>query len=138
MAGRRLAYLYVGSGDVGRDVDFYVGRLGGELVWRFDSFGTEVAAIRLGTGPLVLLAGHRSAPSVIQIWEVDDLDEAVTSLRARGWSGPETRVEVPDGPCLLLEDPSGNEIGLLQPVRPRLLERSRGDHGEAGGAQAHA
>jgi catechol 2,3-dioxygenase-like lactoylglutathione lyase family enzyme len=123
MAERRLAYLYVGSADVGRDVDFYRGLLGAELVWRHESFGTEVAAVRLGTGPLVLLAGHRPAPGVIQIWEVEDLDEALAGLRERGWSGPETRVEVPDGPCLLLEDPSGNEIGLLQPVRPGLLER---------------
>jgi predicted enzyme related to lactoylglutathione lyase len=120
--GRRLVYLYMGSGDVGRDVDFYQGQLGGELVWRFESFGTEVAAIRLGTGPLVLLAGHREAPSVLQIWEVDDLDGAVAELREAGWAGPETRVDVPDGPCLVLRDPSGNELGLLERVRPAVLE----------------
>jgi hypothetical protein len=27
--GRRLVYLYMGSADVGRDVDFYQGELGG-------------------------------------------------------------------------------------------------------------
>jgi predicted enzyme related to lactoylglutathione lyase len=122
--GRRLVYLYMGSSDVGRDVDFYVGRLGGELVWRFESHGTEVAAIRLGAGPLVLLAGHRDAPGVLQIWEVDDLERALTELREAGWEGPETRVEVPDGPCLILRDPSGNEIGLLKRVRPGVLEKS--------------
>ena len=114
----------MGSKDVGRDVDFYVGQLGGELVWRFESFGTEVAAVRLGTGPLVLLAGHRDAPSVLQIWEVDDLDEAVTELKEAGWAGPETRVEVPEGPCLVLHDATGNEIGFLERVRPGVLEKS--------------
>jgi hypothetical protein len=129
--GRRLVYLYMGSSDVGRDVDFHVGRLGGELVWRFESYGTEVAAVRLGAGPLVLLAGHRDAPSVLQIWEVDDLERALTELREAGWEGPETRVEVPDGPCLILRDPSGNEVGLLERVRPGVLEKSWRDDGDA-------
>jgi hypothetical protein len=88
-----------------------------------------VAANRLGTGPLVLLAGHREAPSVLQIWEVGDLDGAVAELREAGWTGPETRVEVPDGPCLVLRDPSGNELGLLERVRPGVLE-SRQVRGE--------
>ncbi len=117
-------YLYMGSNDVGRDVEFYVDRLEGELVWRFESHGTEVAAVRLGSGPLMLLAGHRDAPSVLQIWEVDDLERSVGELREAGWEGPETRVEVPDGPCLILHDHSGNEIGLLERVRPGVLEKS--------------
>lgn len=70
----------------------------------------------------MLLAGHREAPSVIQIWEVDDLDRAVKELEEAGWTGGGTRVEVPDGPCLVLHDPSGNELGLLERVRPGVLE----------------
>jgi hypothetical protein len=45
---RRLFYLYMGSDDVGADVVFYRDHLGGELVWRFQASGTEVAAVRLG------------------------------------------------------------------------------------------
>jgi predicted enzyme related to lactoylglutathione lyase len=118
---RRLLYLYMGSADVGDDVAFYRDQLGGELVWRFQASGAEVAAVRLGEGPLVLLADHRHAPSVLQIWAVEDLDGAVEALRASGWTGSGSRVEVPEGPCLVLRDPSGNEIGLLERVRPGVL-----------------
>jgi predicted enzyme related to lactoylglutathione lyase len=124
MAGQigRLAYLYVGSADVEADLTFYRDRLGAEVVWDREAMGTHVAAVRLGDGPLVLLADHREAGAVLPIWTVDDLDATVAELKQRGWTAPATRVEVPDGPCLLLTDPSGNQVGLLQQVRPGLLE----------------
>ena len=120
----RLVYLYVGSRDVARDLAFYRDQLGGELAWRFRAFEADVAAVRLGDGPLVLLADHRDSPSVLQIWAVEDLDRAVTWLEAAGWQGGHRRVEVPDGPCLLMSDPSGNEIALLEQVRPAALDKS--------------
>lgn len=122
--GARLVYLYVGSNDVETDLAFYRDRLGGELVWRKTGFGAEVAAVRLGEGPLLLLADHRPAPSVLQIWAVADLGRARKELEAAGWDGSGVQVEVPDGPCLVLSDPSGNEIGLLEQVRPGILERA--------------
>jgi hypothetical protein len=122
-APRELLYLYMGSDDVGRDVEFYLERLGGELVWRREGAGTEVAAVRLGDGPMVLIAEHRPAGSVRQIWEVDDLDRALAEL-----GGDEStdvdRVELPEGPCLLVRDPSGNEVGLLQRTRPGVMGRN--------------
>jgi predicted enzyme related to lactoylglutathione lyase len=124
MEGGRLVYLYVGSADVEADLSLYRDRLGGELAWRFRSGGTEVAAVRLGEGPLVLLADHRPAPSVLQIWAVPDLDGEVAKLKAAGWNGELTEVEVPDGPCVILADPSGNEIALMDQVRPGVLEGS--------------
>lgn len=93
------------------------------MVWRSEGFGAEVAAVRLGDGPLVLLADHREAPSVIQIWTVEDLEDAHAQLEAAGWTGSDKRVEVPDGPCLVLRDPSGNEIGLLEQTRPAVMEK---------------
>jgi predicted enzyme related to lactoylglutathione lyase len=84
--------------------------------------GTEVAAVRLGDGPLVLLADHRHAPSVLPIWAVEDVEAARERLSRTGWEGRTDRVEVPDGPCLLLRDPTGNEIGLLQQIRPGIME----------------
>jgi predicted enzyme related to lactoylglutathione lyase len=117
----RLVYLYVGSADVANDVAFYRDRLAAELVWHRRAPGAEVAALRVGEGPLVLVADHREARSVLPIWAVDDVESTQATLRDRGWTGPPTRVEVPDGPCLLLRDPSGNEIGLLQQVRPGVM-----------------
>lgn len=125
MEGGRLVYLYIGSADVGRDLPFYIEQLGGELAWRVDSGGTEVAAVRLGEGPLVLLADHRPAPSVLQIWAVGDLKAEVQRLEAAGWTGSARTVEVADGPCLVVADPSGNEIALLEQVRPNVMEHHR-------------
>lgn len=118
----RLVYLYVGSADVSGDVAFYRENLGGELIWHHRAFGAEVAAVRLGDGPLLLLADHRKPGTVLPIWTVDDIDATLAGLKERGWTGTTTRVEVPDGPCLLVRDPTGNEIGLLQQTRPGVME----------------
>jgi predicted enzyme related to lactoylglutathione lyase len=125
--GRALAYLYVGSDDVGRDVDFYERALGASLVWRFNAFDTDVAAVRLGTGPLVLLAEHRPAPSCLPIWTVDDLDDATERLAGSGFEPNGETVGTPDGPVHVFRDPSGNEVGLLRAERPGALETAYAD-----------
>jgi catechol 2,3-dioxygenase-like lactoylglutathione lyase family enzyme len=122
-----LAYLYVGSSDVETDLRFYREGLGAELVWRFQAFQADVAAVRLAAGPLVLLADHRPAPSVIAIWSVRDLDAARAELEQAGWAESGVEVEVPDGPCLVLSDPSGNQVGLLHRVRPDAMPSSYRD-----------
>jgi catechol 2,3-dioxygenase-like lactoylglutathione lyase family enzyme len=116
---RKLLYLYLGSEDVDRDLAFYRDRLGAEVVWRREGAGTEVAAVRVGEGPLLLLAEHRGAPSVRQIWEVEDAERAASELGAEAEATP---VELPEGPCLLVKDPSGNELGLLERTRPGVMD----------------
>ena len=81
---RRLAYVYVGAPDVRSAAAFYLRDLGAELVWAFDRFGARVAALRLGDGPLLLLADHRPAGECRLLYAVDDLDGAVRRLRAAG------------------------------------------------------
>jgi predicted enzyme related to lactoylglutathione lyase len=126
MASKELLYLYMGSDDVGRDLDFYRDHLGAELIWRREGAGTEVAAVRLGEGPLVLIAEHRAAPSARQIWEVDDLDAARKDLESAGELAFD-QAELPEGPCLLVTDPSGNELGLLQRTRPGVMGSGEGE-----------
>jgi catechol 2,3-dioxygenase-like lactoylglutathione lyase family enzyme len=118
---------HVGSADVDADLRFYSDALGGELVWRFQALDADVAGVRLGDGPLVLLADHRPAPSVLPIFAVTDLDLAADQLRASEWAETATQVEVPDGPALVLHDPSGNEIALLHRVRPDAMPSSYRD-----------
>ena len=126
-----LRYLYVGSSDVTADLAWYNEALGADLVWRFQAFGADVAAVRMDgggfaeglptgapTGPLVILADHRPVPSVLPIYAVRSLTATTEWLAATGWLESSTRVEVPDGPCLVVRDPSGNEIALLEVVRP--------------------
>ena len=117
-----LVYLYVGTDDVARDLDFYCKALGAALVWRFEAFATEVAAVRLGPGPLVLLAEHRDTPSCLPIWAVADLDQAVERLAASGFEANGETAGTPDGPVHVFRDPSGNEVALLRQDRPNALD----------------
>lgn len=122
----RLLYLYVGSSDVGRDVRYYEETLGAIVVWDSTAFGTRVAALKLGEGPLVLLAGHRAPRSVIQVYQVEKLRAAAGKLRKRGWKPKGDAFGVPDGPCLLFEDPTGNELAILEVARPDAMLKSQG------------
>ena len=87
----------------------------------------KVAAFRVCEGPLLLLADHRPAPSMMPILAVPNLDEAARSLRARGWTSDGDVFEVPNGPCLRFTDPSGNPFALLQNERPDAMERAYAD-----------
>ena len=118
----RLEYVYMGSRAFERDVTFYRETLGGEVVWNLEGFGAHVAAVRLGPGPLVLLADHRPAPSSILLFVVDDLKETAKLLRRRGWKYDGRSFEIPNGPCYVFEDPSGNRLGFFENVRPRPFE----------------
>ena len=117
-----LEYLYVGSGNFARDLAYYRDVLGAELVWNHEGFGAHVAAFRLGKGPLLLLADHRPAPSCIFLYAVGDLKETAKGLRKRGWKPGGRPFEIPNGPCYVFEDPSGNHFGIFENVRPRPFE----------------
>jgi predicted enzyme related to lactoylglutathione lyase len=117
LAGWTLRFLYVGSADVGKDLAAYKAA-GGAVVWDKTAFGTRVAAVRMGPDPLILLAGHRPSPSLLPVFQVDDLKASVKALRKAGWTIEGEEFEVPNGPCRLVKDPSGNELTLLQETRP--------------------
>jgi hypothetical protein len=128
----RLRYLYVGSTNVGRDLSFYVDVLGAEKLWHFRGAGAEVAAVRVAEGPWILLADHRPAGNMLPIFLVDDLAAKESELRRRGWCPETGPVEVPDGPCYLFRDPSGNELAILGNSRPDLLVRRYADPASSG------
>jgi len=117
-----LRFLYVGSSDVGKDLDYYTKILEAEKVWDFISMGTRVAAVRVCAGPLLLLAGHRLAPSVLPVFEVENLKVTIKEFKSRGWEPDGGEFEIPNGPCYLFKDPSGNQMAIFQDARPRLLE----------------
>ena len=122
-----LAYLYVGSDDVERDVAWYVGVLGAERLWAFDRFGARVAGLRVGPGPALLLADHRQAPSCMPVYRVADLDARVAELRERGWRPDAGPFEIPPGPCFAFRDPSGNALAIFADQRPDEMERAFAD-----------
>lgn len=124
MAGpfESLQYLYVGTSKFQRDLDYYKDVLGASLIWNLEGFGAHVAAFCLGKGPLVLLADHRPAPSCMPLYRVNDLKETAKTLRKRGWAPEGRPFEIPNGPCYVFEDPSGNRLGIFQDDRPRPFE----------------
>ncbi len=121
-----LRYLYVGSANVETDLSLHREVLGGELVWRFRKFGADVAAVRHGEGPLLLLADHRPAGSVLPLYAIDDLEALRARLSDMGLEAGPT-VETPDGPCLLVKNASGFAFGALEEHRPRALEGAWAD-----------
>lgn len=125
----RLVYLYVGSNDVRADLAWYDEVLGADLVWHFEAFGADVAAVQVGpqSSPLVVLADHRPVPSCLPIWAVRSLQNTSEWLQATGWLETAVRVGVPDGPCLVLHDRSGNELALLQQDHPDAMQHAYQD-----------
>jgi hypothetical protein len=122
-----LRYLYVGSADTGSDVAAWLALPGAVLRWRFRHFGADVAAIDTGTPPLLLVADHRPAGSILPIYAVDDLDVVTARLRTDGWvvdSGP---LGTPEGPACVLTAPSGTAIAVLQVDRPGAMDGAYAD-----------
>jgi hypothetical protein len=122
-----LRYLYVGSSDTERDVATWLRLPQARLRWRFQHFGADVAAIDLGARPIVLIADHRPAGSVLPIYAVDDLATAVQSLAGQGWAVELGPMGTPEGPACVLHDGSGAAIALLQVDRPEAMETSYAD-----------
>jgi hypothetical protein len=117
-----LRYLYVGSSDIERDIALWSASPGATMRWRFQHFGADVAAIDLGTAPVVLLADHRPPGSVLPIYAVDDLEAAVAALETTGWSVRERSFGTPEGLATLLRADGGSEVALLKVDRPRAME----------------
>ena len=127
-----LKYLYVGSARFDEDLAYFRDQVGAQVVWNFAKFGARVAALRVAAGPLLLLADHRPAPSCMPIFAVDDLPGTVAALRARGWSPRSGPFEIPEGPCYVFSDPSGNPYALFGNVRPGALEEAFADEQNEG------
>jgi hypothetical protein len=122
-----LRFLYVGSSDTGRDLPAWLGLPGARLRWRFGAFGADVAAVELGDAPVVLVADHRPAGSVLPIYAVADLDEAAATMVASGWTRHDGPVGTPEGPAIVLEDPSGTLMALLRVDRPGAMDHAYAD-----------
>lgn len=80
----RLDFIYSPSRDVAADVEHFTRRLGAELVFAIEAFGTRVAMVRLAPAPPPLLfAGHLQGDQPVLVYRVEDLDQTVAQLRDR-------------------------------------------------------
>jgi hypothetical protein len=122
-----LRYLYVGSSDIGGDLATWLDLPGSTMRWRFQHFGADVAAIDLGSPPVVLLADHRPPGSVLPIYAVDDLDASVAAMEGHGWIVQDRSFGTPEGPAALLGSPGGAQLALLRVDRPAAMENAYAD-----------
>src|SRR5262249_16597669 len=122
----RLDFLYLPSRDVAADAEHFTQRLGGELVFAIDAFGTRVAMVRLNPdAPALLLAGHLEGDQPILVYRVTDLERSVGGPAGRGVE-VSARFEIPHGPGAELKNPGPQRIALYQLVRPHTAERLAG------------
>ena len=122
----KLGYLYVGTSDFKRDLEYYTKVLGAKILWNYHEFGANVAGLRLAEGPQYLLADHRPSPSCLPLFEVEDLKVTAKELRARGWKPDGESFEIPPGPCYVFKDLSGNPLGIFENARPGLVAQAFG------------
>jgi hypothetical protein len=114
----RLDFVYLPSRDVAADVEHYTSRLGGELVFAIERFGTRVAMVRLSAGePDLLLAEHLEGDRPILIFRVADLAAALAELEARGLETGEL-FEMPYGHGVELRCPGPQRLAVYQRTRP--------------------
>jgi hypothetical protein len=122
----RLDFVYLPSRDVAADVEHFTGRLGAELVFAIEAFGTRVAMVRLAPGPPpLLLAGHLQGEQPILVYRAENLDRAVAELRDRH---VEIGVdfEIPHGRGVEVTNPGPQRIALYERTRPGADERLAG------------
>jgi hypothetical protein len=122
-----LRFLYVGSDDTESDLAAWLRVPGATMRWRFQHFGADVAAVDTGSPPLVLIADHRPAGSVLPIYAVDDLAAATGELVAGGWTVELGPMGTPEGDATALADPSGTSIALLKVDRPGAMDAAYAD-----------
>ena len=122
-----LRFLYIGSDDTERDLAVWLALPGATLRWRFQAFAADVGAVDLGAPPLVLVADHRPAGSVLPIYAVDDLEAATADLTTSGWSHDAGPMGTPEGPATVLCDGSGTHVALLQVDRPGAMDSAYAD-----------
>ena len=122
----RLDFVYMPSGDVAADVDYFTSVVGARLVFAIEAFGTRVAMVRLSNEPPSLLfAGHLAGERPVLVYRVEELDRAIQELEERGWEAA-ARFGIPHGPCCEIHTPGGHRLAIYELTRPEADERFGG------------
>ncbi len=121
-----LDYLYTPSADVAADMRFFSEVLGGRIAFAIEAMGARVAKIELTQGPPhVLLTDHLDGDRPVLVYRVADLDQAVRTLRGRGFRKGRD-VELPMGTCRTFSGPGGHRIALYELTRPGVADHFEG------------
>jgi predicted enzyme related to lactoylglutathione lyase len=100
---------------------FYRDRLGHEVIWRTD----RAVGLRLSASDTELvLQRERSAPEVD--WLVDSVEVAAERFQQAGGEIEVPPFDIPIGRCVVVRDPWGNRLVLLDMSQGRLVTDSAG------------
>jgi hypothetical protein len=122
----RLDFIYWPSRDVAADVEHFTRRLGAELVFAIEAFGTRVAMVRLAPEPPPLLfAGHLQGDQPVLVYRVENLDHAVAQLRDRQVDLG-VGFEIPHGRGAEITNPGPQRLALYERTRPDADRRLAG------------
>jgi hypothetical protein len=117
----QLDFVYLPSRDVAAEVEHFTRRLGAELVFAIERFGTRVAMLRMVPDPpALLLAGHLEGHQPVLVHRVTDLESTVAELERRGVAVAAT-FEIPPGPAVELTGPGPQRLALYELTRPDTL-----------------
>lgn len=114
---KSLDFVYMPSKNVDKDLNYYVEVLGAEEVFNIKDEGAQVAMIRLGSGPRLLLADHNGPEQAIMIYRVESLKKAKSELSKRGWK-KDAELEIPHGPVCTFTASNGEHLAFYELVRP--------------------
>jgi len=119
---RKIDGVTIRVPDLDAGLGFYRDRLGHELRWRNDEMGQAGLGLPGGDSEIVLTTRQRYEPN----WLVSSADEAAKVIEAAGGrilAGPE---EVPVGKLVVVEDPFGNVLVLLDLSKGRYVTDDTG------------
>ena len=120
-----LDFIYMPSREVRRDLEYFAGVLGAEVVFAIDGMGTQVAMVRFGDATPLLLAAHLSGERPVLVYRVASLEAAMKELAERGWQRGRM-LELPSGPACSFRAPGGPRIAIYEATRPFVVDSFAG------------
>lgn len=121
-----LDFIYLPSRDAAAERKRYTDEFGASVAFAIEAFGTRVAMITLADGsPPMLLAEHLEGDQPVLVFRVQDLEQSIAELEARGVQVA-VRFGIPHGPGAELVTPGPQRIALYQLTRPQANERLAG------------
>ena len=120
---RKVDCVRLHVGDLDSAIAFYSGRLGHPLLWRD---GSNAVGLRMGgsDSELVLVSGE--SPSETDI-KVDSVERSTAQFLEAGGSVVEPPFDIRIGRCVVVQDPWGNRLVLLDSSKGLLKTDAEGN-----------
>lgn len=115
-------YTAITTHELEKSLSFYVGTLGFHVTHRLAGKGGEVLVLENDEGArLDLIEAKDDGPVGFNALRtnVSDLDAAQREIEAQGWEIVAGPVDIATGRVLMVKDPNGVMIGIMQHIRKK-------------------